>query len=181
MNYYDMRNSEKVQRVVEWYNMTPHRSLVIGKAIFTPEEVENNKELEGVLIRRNMRLCDYIQEKQRSEGLFAYRKGNVIMVHLDFSRTPWKFMKVRRRFNALAVFIGYIHGDVQCQVFLSGIGSITQESVKGRKEKEDTTEIEEKQYLETSLAKPIIVPIYYTKFVCKDITQLPDRYRNYFE
>jgi hypothetical protein len=121
MNYYDMRDDFQVRRVVDWYYKTPHRSLTIGRAIFTPEEVENNKDLEGVLIRRNILKSNYIRRKQIKEGLFDYKKGNIIMVHLDFSRTPWKFMKVRRRFNALAVFIRYTHGDVECKVFLSGI------------------------------------------------------------
>jgi hypothetical protein len=185
MNYYDMRNEEIVQRAVHWYNNTPHRSLVIGKVIFTPNEVEENRELEGVLIRHNIRLCEYLKQKQIREGLFDYKKGNIIMVHLDFSRTPWKFMKLRRRFNALATFKRYTHGDVECQVFLSGIAAAaaaaaTQEEMKGKKEKE-MEEREEKEYLETALNKPIIVPIYYTKYVCKNEAKLPEKYRNYFE
>jgi hypothetical protein len=180
MNYNDMRNEETVQRAVYWYNNTPHRTLVIGKAIFTPNEVENSKELEGVLIRHRMRLWDRVKQKQINEGLFDYREGNIIMVHLDFSRTPWKFMKIRRRFNALAEFIRYTHGDVECQVVLSGIDSAAQEEIGGRREKK-VEETEEKEHLDMSLAKPIIVPIYYTKYVCKNIAKLPEKYRNYFE
>jgi hypothetical protein len=88
--------------------------------IFSPFDVENNKDLEGIFIRKNKRICEEIEKLQKRKGLYMYKKGNVLMVHLDFSRTIHKFMKVRRKFNALAIFERYVHGNVQCKVYKSG-------------------------------------------------------------
>jgi hypothetical protein len=96
-NSHDMRNPKQIRKTVFWYNHTPHLSLRIGRAIFTPTEVENNKDLEGVFIRKNVELREVIEEKQQSNGLFRYKRGNVIMIHLNLSRTPLKFMKGIRR------------------------------------------------------------------------------------
>jgi hypothetical protein len=121
-NYYNMRNLDLLRRVVRLYNNTPHLSLRIGKAIFTPVEVEDNKEIEGVLIRRNIELARVVQDQQFKNGLWSYQPGNIIMVHLDLSRTDYKFMKKRRIFNVLTKFLFYQHGNVVCKILESGIG-----------------------------------------------------------
>jgi hypothetical protein len=173
-NYYDMRDSNKVQQAVEYYNLTPHESLKMGNAIFTPNEVEKNKELEGVLIRKNKQLLEVAQERQAEEGLFSYEKGYVLLIHLDFSRTVFKFMKKRRVFNALAIFEKYEHGDVVCRILRSGFGGQEVNNPNGlKKEKIEIDEENGSGDIDFIPAfSKIKVPVYYTKFVCKSISEL---------
>jgi hypothetical protein len=104
MNYHDMREPDRVQSAVQYYNITPHRALYLNR-LFTPQEVENDKDLEGLFIRKNKEKLEKIKTHQGLNGLFNYKPGNVLLVHLDFSRTAYKFMKKRRIFNALAIFL----------------------------------------------------------------------------
>jgi hypothetical protein len=46
-----MGNEDQVQCRVEQYNSTPHLGLELGRMIFSPEEVEGNRDLEGMFIR----------------------------------------------------------------------------------------------------------------------------------
>jgi hypothetical protein len=166
-NYYDVRDPERVKLMVSYYNHTPHNALRMGKMIFTPEEVERNKDLEGLFIRKNKEILEVEQERQRKEKLFKYKTGNVIMVHLNFSRTPYRFLKIRRKFNALAIFQRYHHGNVLCTVFKSGLDKYEKNILEyktdlGVENEEDATDVSIKLSTEKN---EITVPIYYTKFV----------------
>jgi hypothetical protein len=181
-NYNNMANPEAVQLMVDYYNHTPHMALKHNQMIFTPEEVESNRDLEGLLIRKNKERCDVVEQKQRKKGLFEYEKGNVLLVHLDLSRTPYRFMKKRRTFNALAIFLNYWHGNVRCIIYRSGFG-IMDYQVKDAATPFDELEAEEEDYdksLTLNLYKPVIVPIYYTKLVCERLEDLPERYKYFF-
>jgi hypothetical protein len=177
--------------MVDYYNHTPHIALKLDRRIFTPEEVEFNKDLEGLFIIRNKERCEVVEEEQKENGLFNYVNGNVLMVHLDLSRTPYRFMKRRRRFNALAIFMSYEHGNVKCVVFKSGIGlqHINSGTLKELKDFDINygysplleDEDENNTGINTSMVRPIVVTIYYTKFVCDDIEELMQsvKYRRY--
>jgi hypothetical protein len=177
--------------MVDYYNHTPHIALKLDRRIFTPEEVEFNKDLEGLFIRRNKERCEVVEEEQKEKGLFNYVKGNVLMVHLDLSRTPYRFVKRRRRFNALAIFMSYEHGNVKCVVFKSGIGlpHVNIKTLKDLKAFDVATydsplqedEDENNTGINTNMVRPIVVPIYYTKFVCDDIEELMQsvKYKRY--
>jgi hypothetical protein len=171
-NYYDMRNEKRVQQMVGFYNHTPHNSLKIGKMIFTPEEVERDKELEGVFIRRSKQIKDVVKQKQIEAGLYSYKEGNIIMVHLDLSRTNYKFMKTRRRFNVLAIFKEYFHGNVVCKIWKSGFD---------REERENVEREEDKSFDRTIKNKLITVPIYFTKFVAENPQNVPKEFLDYFQ
>ena len=165
-NYYDFRNYYQVEKVVDFYNETPHLSLKINKAIFTPLEVENNPELEGVFIRKNQEVADFVTNLQKE--LFDYKPGNILLVHLDFSKTPMKFMKKRRNFNALAEFIEYQHGNVVARVL----------RLINLEIKKDTTA---DKSLDVNLNDRVIIPVYFTKFVCERSSEIPLFYESYFE
>jgi hypothetical protein len=166
-NYHSFRNEEQVQTVVDIYNETPHIALKIGKAIFPPEEVQKNPGLEGVLIRQNQDKTKMVQDIQAEKGLHSYEKGNVLLVHLDLSRTPQRFMKKRRNYNALALFHSYYHGNVACQVISSM--TISEEG----KDPDDES-------IDYNLGKLIIVPIFYTKLIAKNVSLIPHRFKSYF-
>jgi hypothetical protein len=123
------------------------------------------------------------QERQRKEKLLKYKTGNVIMVHLNFSRTPYKFLKIRRKFNALAIFQAYHHGNVVCTVFKSGLDKYEKNILEyktdlGVENEEDATDVSIKLSTEKN---EITVPIYYTKFVSENVTNIPKKYLHYFQ
>ena len=61
-----------------------------------------------------------IKEKQRLKGLLSYRKGNIILIHLDYGKTKQKFNKQRRVFNKIAEFMAYNNGNEVCKVMEFG-------------------------------------------------------------
>jgi hypothetical protein len=57
---------------------------------------------------------------QRQQYLQGYKPGNILLVHLEFGRTPEKFEKPRRYWNRVAEFIGYHHGNVMIRLLSTG-------------------------------------------------------------
>jgi hypothetical protein len=142
-------NPEFVQHVVDIYNETPH-SAYLHK--FSPNEVQNNLEIEGAYIRYQTERLNEAVMRQEESGLLSYKPGNVLIVYIPKDKTEAKFDKRRRNFSDLAVFINYKHGNVVCEL------------------------------MDQLLFKnPIIeLPIYYTKYLCEDIYSIPANYKNWF-
>jgi hypothetical protein len=138
-----------VQKAVNEYNHTKHTAF---NNKFTPYEVQFNRELEEYFIREHIEDLEEINEKQSKAGLFKYKRGNIILVHLDLSKTSQKFQKQRRAFNKLAYFDSYEHGNVKCYLLKSDKNKIFPSGDE------------------------IVIPIYYTKFVSKDGASIPDEY-----
>ena len=186
-----------MRQMVNFYNNTPHSSLRFknydyngdiseyqGSGLvpptkwiyYSPAQVQNNVDLEWRYIR-NMKLkLRNINEKQKLKGLLDYKKGNIILVHLDKSKTQKKHEKRRRVFNEIAEFINYQNGNVICKLInpyrtfnKTNDGLVPYEQSKlGRK-------------AQTDIEKSIIeVPIIYTKFVCDSFDDLNDDYIEYF-
>ncbi|KAA6386553.1 MAG: hypothetical protein EZS28_017921 [Streblomastix strix] len=105
-------NPDLMQQMVEIYNYTPHKAF---NNYFTPDQVNNNEDLEEIFIRKHNKELQEAKHKQIFEGLHNFQKGNIIMIHVDYSRTLHVFMKQRRNFNELAEFVAYVHGNVCCQ------------------------------------------------------------------
>ncbi len=57
-----------------------------------------------------------IHKKQQHKGLLTYKKGNIILVHVDYGKTKKKFDKRRRVFNEIAEFLAYSNGNVICKL-----------------------------------------------------------------
>jgi hypothetical protein len=86
-------------------------------------------------------------------------------------------MKKRRNFNALAIFQRYYHGNVQCIIFKSGIAN----GITNQNNNEIINHNREDKSFEENLTKIITLPIFYTRYVAKDIFHIPNHIENYFE
>jgi hypothetical protein len=125
-------------------------SAYFGK--FSPAEVQNNPEIEGAYIRYQNENLQLIKQKEKEAGLTTFKPGNILLVYIPKEKTPQQFDKRRRNFSDLAVFIEYLNGNVRCELL--------------------------DKYL---FKNPIIqLPVYFTKFVCEDIYQLPPKYKDTF-
>jgi hypothetical protein len=84
-------------QIVE-YNHTPHSAFY---NIFMPFQVQFTRDLERYYMKENEYKLEEINQKQKELGL----KENILLIHLDFSKTSNRFNKKRRNFNKLAKFI----------------------------------------------------------------------------
>jgi hypothetical protein len=73
-----------------------------------------------------MKRAEEVKEMQSAEGLFLYEPGDILLIHLDFSKIQEKLNKTRRTFNRLAQFLAYDHGNVVCRI-LRKLGRMTEE------------------------------------------------------
>ena len=187
-----------MRQMVNFYNNTPHNSLRFrnydynedelseyqGSGLvpptkwiyYSPVQVQNNVDLEWRYIRMMKMKLRKINEKQKLKGLLNYKRGNIILIHLDKGKTQKKHEKRRRVFDDIAEFICYQNGNVKCRLLnqyhtfsKTKDGLVPYEkSEKGRIAKTD----DEKAIIE--------VPIIYTKYVCDSIEDLNDDYKQYF-
>ena len=176
-----------MRQMVDYYNNTPHGSLRFKNIdyidnefydknlkrpskwiYYTPSQMQNDIDLEWKYIRKMQMKLREIHEKQHFKGLLSYKKGNIILVHLDKSKTQKKHEKRRRVFNEIAEFIEYRNGNTICRLLKPYQTVNKKDSTKGRKPMTDN----EKAIIE--------VPIIYTKFVCNLFNDLNDDYIKYF-
>jgi hypothetical protein len=123
---------------------------------FTPAEVQSHKALEECFIRDNINRAQEMHKKQEAAGFFMYRSGNILLIHIDMTKAHiLRTSKRRATFNRLAEFIGYEHGNVCCKVL----------------EKQIT------EGISLFWKRPIVIPIYYTKYVCATLADLPFTFR----
>jgi hypothetical protein len=101
-------------------------------------------------MKENEYTLENINERQKEAGLRDYKPGNILLIHLDFTKTGSKFTKKRRIFNKLAKFISYDFGNVKCEVY-----NVIEEHIKN----------------------PITIPIFYTKYVAENERSIPPRYK----
>jgi hypothetical protein len=74
--------------------------------------VQSHKALEECFIRDNIIKAQEMHKKQEAAGFFMYRPGNILLVHIDMTKTHIpRATKRRSTFNRLAEFIGYEHGN----------------------------------------------------------------------
>jgi hypothetical protein len=91
------------------------------------------------------------------------------LVHIDFSKTPYVFKKVRRNFNYLAEFIEYVYGNVKCRL-ISTVDLADDKVIENYDKKSNRFD----------LTKPIIIPVFYSKYLCEDYKSIPKTYKDYF-
>jgi hypothetical protein len=133
-----------MEQVVYKYNHTTHRAF---KYRFTPAQVQNNNDLERIFIGEKLMKLEMIPRNRFNN----YKFGNIILVHIPFKEINYKR---RRNFTHLAMFIKYIHGNVECYILYPNDDEYTDEIV--------------------------VVPVYYTKFASFKINNLNENYKNYF-
>jgi hypothetical protein len=155
-------NSAAVLQAVEQYNNTPHAAFDYR---YTPAEVQANHELEQVFIRENQYRLDEINKLQHEAGLFNYKPGNILLIHLDTSKEPTAMQKHRRIFNRLAEFIGYEYGNVRCRILFSWLWD----------DLDFNADVEDDEIF--GARQSIVIPIYYTKYLAANRQAIPQAYR----
>lgn len=109
---------EQLANIVWYYNNTPHKGLRFIKTAtgvyrdITPYEMQCNPELEWQYIRYCETKLLKAKIHQSFVGLYNYKPGNVLMLHVNESKTSGKFNKVRRTFHCLGEFVRYDSGNV---------------------------------------------------------------------
>jgi hypothetical protein len=107
-----------IEEIVYYYNNTPHKAF---KNIFTPYEVQNDKEIENWYIRQQQaRLLNTLKIQRL---IPRYKHNNVLLVHLPLDKTPNRFKKRRRNFDEVGQFLEYANGN--CVVQLSDKSVVT--------------------------------------------------------
>jgi hypothetical protein len=142
-------NNNMIQTTVDYYNNSPH---IAYQNVFTPAEVQENKEIEAQYIRYSKQKLEDVKKSQALEGLTSYQEGNILLIHLDLGKTQMKFTAQRRNFNHLAEFVTYKFGNVVCRL-LKPLNN----------------------------AKYVTVPVFYTKKISENLATLPIKYKNYFK
>jgi hypothetical protein len=139
-----------VQQIVSYYNKTPHKAY---DNKFSPNQVQNDRELEAWYIRKQTRKLQEIIIAQRR--FMGYRRGNVLLVHLPLKKTNLGFKKRRRNFDELALFYDYHHGNARVELLNQQLGR----ELRGRL---------------------VTLPVYYTRFLAESEDELPHAYKIYF-
>jgi hypothetical protein len=131
-----------MKKVVDKYNHTTHSAFNYR---FTPAQVQNNKQLERIFIMNKKSRLEEIPKVPFNK----YKYNDLLIVHIPDKNSIIN-NKRRRNFSHLAKFLGFIYGNVECEIIAP-----------------------EDSYLN----KKLILPIYYTKpFGSK----LNDKERDYF-
>jgi hypothetical protein len=102
---------EEILYIIREYNYKKHKSIDCA-----PIEMMRNSDYEAQYIRYCEERLRKVLRNQHMLKLHNYNPGNVIFLHIDFSRTSNRFEKRRRFWNRIGIFIGYIHGNVNCHL-----------------------------------------------------------------
>jgi hypothetical protein len=118
---------------------------------FTPTDMQNNQLLEAEYISACQQRADEVDDKRLNAGLLTYEKGSILLIHLPLEKTPYGMQKRRRNFDELAVFDSYQSGNVVCDLLHP-----------------------------YPTLKRVIIPVYYTKYLAKDLDELNQKYDKSF-
>ncbi len=105
------RNDAIIQHVVSCYNSNHHRMINT-----TPIDMHTNIDLEWKYIREMTEELNDVKRLQIDAGLHSFKPGDILMLHLDNSKTADKFAKRRRNFMHYGKFIKYQNGNVVVKV-----------------------------------------------------------------
>jgi hypothetical protein len=118
---------------------------------YTPAEVQEDFRLEAQYIRECEEQVERIDKFRLLSGFMSYEPGNILLVHLDLGKTGLDMQKRRRNFDELATFVKYEGGNVVCDLFLP-----------------------------YQKFNRVVVPIYYTKKLAKDLDDYKNKYYDMF-
>ena len=157
-------NPNILQSIVDHYNNSPHTGLPrkritrIGdpdnksKLIhYSPNEM--TEDLEWAYIREKDRELIKVLDRLKDDGYHSYEPGNILMVHLDNSKTPNRMKKRRRNFEDIGEFLGYKNGNVIVKMLTGYKDQIDQE---------------------------LEVPIFYTKKIARNEDSLTEEQKKVF-
>ena len=142
-----------MEQLVNYYNNTVHKSIGC-----TPAFMQEHPDVEYQYIRWCERKLSEIIANQKRLGYLDYKPGNVLMIHIDKSKTSEKHDKRRRFFDKLGVFVRYDHGNVVVDMLVKGVRVHGTGNAKMR----------------------LTVPIYHTKFVSNNVQSIPSEYKDYY-
>ena len=144
---------EHMDQLVDYYNNTVHKSIGC-----TPKFMQENPDVEYQYIRWCEKRLNEVIANQKLLGYLDYKPGNVLMVHIDTGKTTEKHKKRRRFFDRLGTFVQYDHGNVVVDMIIQDVRVHSSGNKKKR----------------------VIVPIYHTKYIAKNIQSLPAKYIDYY-
>jgi hypothetical protein len=81
---YRMISEAQLQKIIEYYNHTYHKSIDCA-----PFEMqfEEDHEKEDQYIRYCTQRLLQVKQRQEFEGLLSYERGNILLLHCDLSKT----------------------------------------------------------------------------------------------
>jgi hypothetical protein len=94
---------DQLQQIIRYYNNTYHRSIDCS-----PQQMQNDPDIEDQYIQWCIEKLNEKQKKLHELGLYSYKAGNILLLHLDESKTPERFKKIRNYWNKLGRFISYV-------------------------------------------------------------------------
>ncbi len=103
---WDTTHDDIIQQLIFYYNNTHHRMINMK-----PIEMHTDIDKEWKYIREKTEELNEIKKKQISSGLHSYKRGDRLMVYLDYGKTSMTFDKRRRKFDHLATFVKYQNGN----------------------------------------------------------------------
>jgi hypothetical protein len=129
---------DQIQQVINYYNHTYHKGIDCS-----PHEMMQNMDFEWQYIRNCQEKVRAVNAFYRRAGVSDYQRGNILVLHLDYSKTNNKFEKQRRYWNEYGVFIAYEHGNVKVGI------------------------------MDGNIMQAITVPVYYTRKIATDTLHIP--------
>ncbi|KAA6399202.1 MAG: hypothetical protein EZS28_005272 [Streblomastix strix] len=117
MSYFTSSSFTQHNRIVDSVILTIRNGFEQDLISFTnpnkmQQMVQLSRDLEGNFIRQKQQQLELQLIKQQREQLLDFKSGNILMIHVDYSRTGIRFYKQRHQFNELATFITYKNGNL---------------------------------------------------------------------
>jgi hypothetical protein len=136
---------QQLSDIIRYYNNTYHNSLDC-----TPHEMMDHPEWEDQYIRYCLERLSRAERHQREAKLLNYQAGDILLIHLDLSKTADGMQKRRKFWNRIGTFVEYVHGNVRVAL-------------------EYPVRISNQNY-----THDVVVPVYFTKMVARRGAPIPD-------
>lgn len=108
---WDGQHDDIIQQLVYYYNFTKHRATGMK-----PIDMHSSIDKEWEYIRQKTEELNDTKRKQFGYGLYTYKPGDKLRIHLEYAKTSDRFMKRRRQFDTEGVFISYVGGNVRVRL-----------------------------------------------------------------
>jgi len=82
----------------------------------SPIEMHMDVNKEWWYIRKMTEKLNCVKNQQRLGGLLSLKRGDRVMVHLDYGKTSMTFDKQRRQFDETGTFVEYRGGNCVIQM-----------------------------------------------------------------
>ncbi|GHU22566.1 hypothetical protein FACS189472_15460 [Alphaproteobacteria bacterium] len=144
-------SAKVVRDMVDLYNNTVHTAF---DNKYTPQEVQDDIELENYFIRRWTARAQVVNKWRTSSGMKDYTAGDIVLVYY-----PRPLQKRRRNFDTLARFIKY------------------ENAFKDNAVVEPLDKDKDKTIRDKNKGR-IIIPVFYLQYVSENEKSIPKKYHN---